>query len=57
MSRSGSKVGEKVGFDPFSHKFAPKNPLFNPFQAIDKPYLKPTLSGAELFSKKGSEAA
>ena len=36
MSRSGSKVGKKVGFDPFSPTFAPKNPLLNPLQAIDE---------------------
>ena len=44
----------------FSPTFGPKNPLpplLNPFQAIDKTHLKPTLSGNNLFSKKGPEAA
>ena len=34
ISRDGSKVGKKVGFDPFSP--AHFLPIFEPFQAIDK---------------------
>ena len=36
MSRNGSKVGNKVGFDPFGPAFAPQNPLLDPFQEVDK---------------------
>ena len=55
---NGFKVGWKVGFDPLlTPLLHPKTPSWTHFSPLTETYLKPTLSGNKLFSKKGPEAA
>ena len=60
MSRSGSKVGKKVGFDPCSPAFAPQtrfHRLLNHFRPLTETHLNPTLNENKLFSRQGPEVA
>ena len=62
ISQSRNEVGKKKWVsDPFAQHFCTQNPLFTHFEPISghsqKPILRPTLSGNQLFSKKGPEAA
>ena len=63
MSHNWSKVGKKlVLIDQISSTSAPPKKHILPdfwtyFRALTKTHLKPTLTGDQLFSKKGPEAA